>query len=92
MENEIKIIPVITGATGIVTKVLRKNLKSIPGQHSVDSLQKTAILGISHITRKVLQGETSGSRGGVHRWFKRRNRKRRPVTRDNNYIIIIIIR
>ena len=53
-----KIIPVIIGATGIVTKGLRKNLEVIPGKHSVDSLQKTAILGTSHIIRKVLQCET----------------------------------
>ena len=47
------IIPAIIGATGIVTRSLRKNL-----EHSADSLQKTAILGTSHIIRKVLQCET----------------------------------
>jgi hypothetical protein len=52
------IIPVIIGATGIVTKSLRKNLEAIPGKHSIDSLQKAAILGTSHIIRKVLQCET----------------------------------
>ena len=52
-----KIIPVITGATGVVTKVLRKKLKIIAGKHSLHSLQKTAILGPSHIIRKVLQSE-----------------------------------
>jgi len=51
------ILPVIIGATGIVTRNLRKNLESIPGKHSIDSLQKTAILGTSHIIRKVLQCE-----------------------------------
>ena len=51
------IIPVITGATGIVTRSLRKNLEAVPGIHSIDSLQKTAILGTSHIIRKVLQCE-----------------------------------
>jgi len=49
-----KIIPVIIGATRIVTKGLWKNLEAIPGKHSIDSLQKTAILGTSHIIRKVL--------------------------------------
>ena len=49
------IIPVIIGATGIVTKSLKKNLEAVPGKHSIDSLQKTAILGPSHIIRKVLQ-------------------------------------
>ena len=36
------IIPVIIGATGIVTGSLKKNLEAIPGKHSIDSLQKTA--------------------------------------------------
>jgi fructose-1,6-bisphosphatase/sedoheptulose 1,7-bisphosphatase-like protein len=51
------IIPVIIGATGIATRSLRKNLKAISGKHSIDSLQKTAIVGTSHIIRKVLQCE-----------------------------------
>jgi hypothetical protein len=38
------VIPVITGVTGIVSKSLQKYLETIPGQHSIDSLQKTAIL------------------------------------------------
>jgi hypothetical protein len=53
------VIPVIIGATGIVSKSLQKYLETIPGQQrSIDSLQKTAILGTSHIIRKVLQAET----------------------------------
>jgi len=44
-------------ATGIVTRSLRKNLETVPGKHSIDSLQKAAILGTSHIIRKVLQCE-----------------------------------
>jgi len=51
------IIPVITGANGIVTRSLRKNVEALPGKHSMDSLKKTAILGTSHIIRKVLQCE-----------------------------------
>jgi hypothetical protein len=51
------IVPVIIGATGIVTRSLKKNLEAIPGKHLIDSLQKTAILGTSHIIRKVLQCE-----------------------------------
>ena len=47
------IIPVIIGATGIVTRSLRKSLEAVPGKHPIDSLQKIAILGISHILRKV---------------------------------------
>jgi len=76
------IIPVKIGATGIVTRSLRKNLEAVPGKHLTDSLQKTAILGTSHIIWKVLQCET---------WFKRGTRQKRPVTRDIHIIIIIII-
>jgi hypothetical protein len=52
------VIPVIIGATRIVSKSLQKCLETVPGQHSLDSLQKTAILGTSHTIRKVLQAET----------------------------------
>jgi len=48
---------VTIGATGIATKCLRENVEAISGKHSIDSLQKTAILGTSHIIRKVLQCE-----------------------------------
>jgi hypothetical protein len=51
------VIPVIIRATGIVTRGLKKYLETIPGKHSIDSLQKTAVLGTSHIIRKVLQSE-----------------------------------
>jgi len=51
------IVPVIIGATGIVTRISRKNFETVPGKHSIDSLQKTDILGTSHIIRKVLQCE-----------------------------------
>jgi hypothetical protein len=52
------IIPSIIRATGIVMRSVRKNLEDIPGKHSIDTLQKTAILGTAHIIRKVLQCET----------------------------------
>ena len=52
------IMPVVMGATGIVIKGFKKNLKAMPRKHSIDSLQNTAILGASHIIRKVLQSET----------------------------------
>ena len=53
------IVPVIIGATGIVTKCLREDVEATTGTHSIDSPQKiaTSILGTSHIIRKVLQCE-----------------------------------
>ena len=50
-------IIIIIGATRIITRSFRKNLEAVPGKHSIDSLQKTAILGTSHTIRKVLQCE-----------------------------------
>ena len=73
-------VPVTVGATGIVTRSLKKNLETVPGKHSIDSLQKTAILGTSHTIRKVLQCEAWSVSGGDHRWFKRSTGKKRPVT------------
>jgi hypothetical protein len=76
------IIPVITGATGTVTRSLRKNVETIPGKHSIDSLQERAILGTAHKIRDILQCETSSLSGGDHRWFKRSTRKKMSVTGD----------
>jgi hypothetical protein len=42
------VILAIIGATGTVSKGLTKSLKAIPGKHSTDSPQKTAILETSH--------------------------------------------
>jgi hypothetical protein len=94
------IIPVTTGATGIVTEGLRMNLEAITGKHSADTLLKTAILGTSHIIREVLQCETGSLSAGDRRWFKR-STGRKGLTRDDdddddnnnnhNKIIIIII-
>jgi hypothetical protein len=48
------IIPVIIGATGTISKSFRKYVRNVPGIHEVKELQKTDILGTSHILRKVL--------------------------------------
>ena len=49
-----KVIPVMLGATGTISKTFRKYVSNIPGKHEVKELQKTAILGTAHILRKVL--------------------------------------
>jgi hypothetical protein len=51
------IVAVTIVANGIVKRSLRKNLEAVPGKHSIVSLQKTDILGTSHILRRVLQCE-----------------------------------
>ena len=59
------IIPIIIGATGIVTRSVRKNLEAVPGKHSIDSLQKTAILGTSHIIH-LLDNAQHSQEADVH--------------------------
>jgi hypothetical protein len=49
-----RVIPVIIGVTGTISKSFRKYVSNIPGNHEVMELQKTAILGTAHIIWKVL--------------------------------------
>ena len=49
-----KVKPVITGATGTISKSLKQYLSNIPGKHEIKELQKTAILCTAHMLRKVL--------------------------------------
>ena len=43
-----KVVPVIIGATGTISKSFRKYVSNIPGNHEVKELQKTAILDTAH--------------------------------------------
>jgi hypothetical protein len=49
-----RVIPVIIGATGTISKSFRIYVSNIAGNHDVGELQKTAILGTAHILREVL--------------------------------------
>ena len=49
-----KVIPVIIGVTGTISKLLREYLSNIPGKHKIKELQKTSILVTAIILRKVL--------------------------------------
>jgi len=40
-----KVIPVIIGATGTISKSFRKYVSNIPGNHEVKELQKTSLIG-----------------------------------------------
>ena len=52
--KKVEVIPVIIGANGIVDKNIKKCVGRIPGCHIIYSLWRSAILGTSHILRKVL--------------------------------------
>jgi hypothetical protein len=49
-----RVIAVIIGAPGTISKSFRKYVSDIPGNHDVKELQKTATLGTAHIIQKVL--------------------------------------
>jgi hypothetical protein len=60
-----KVIPVIIGATGTISKSSRKYASNIPGNHEVKELQETVILGTAHILRKVLTWRYNGVNTGT---------------------------
>jgi len=45
-----KLIPIIIGATGTISKLLRQYSSNIPGKHEIKELQKTAVLGTHYGT------------------------------------------
>jgi hypothetical protein len=49
-----KVIPVLLGATGTISKLLRQYLSNVPGKHEIKELEKTAILCTAHKLREVL--------------------------------------
>ena len=85
------IVPVIIGATGIVTRSLRKNLETVPGKHSIDSLQKTATLGTSHTIPKVLQCESWKSERWGSPLFQEKYWEEKARDKRHTYRILIII-
>jgi hypothetical protein len=60
-----RVIPVIIGATGTISKSFRNYVSSIPGNHEFRELQKTAILGTAHIRRKVLTEKHNRANAGT---------------------------
>jgi len=49
-----KVIPVIIGVNGTISKSLGQYLSNVQGKHEIKELQKTAILNTSHVLWKVL--------------------------------------
>ena len=49
-----QIVPVIIGALGVIKKCIEKQISKIPGNLNVTELQEIALLGSTHILRKVL--------------------------------------
>jgi hypothetical protein len=49
-----KVIPIIIGATGTISKSFTQYLSNISGKHNIKELQKTAILGTAYTLQKQL--------------------------------------
>jgi len=49
-----KVIPVIIGVTGTISKSLGQYLSNITGKHEIRELQKIALLGTAHLLWTVL--------------------------------------
>jgi len=49
-----KVILVVIGPTGTISKLFRKYASNIPEKHEVKEIQKTAMWGTAHILRKLL--------------------------------------
>ena len=60
-----RVIPVIIGATGTISKSFRKYISNISGNHEVKELQKTAILGTAHLLRKVITYKYNSANAGT---------------------------
>ena len=73
------IISVITGAAGIVTRSVRKNLDRYTRETFDRFTTKESY------TRNITHNMESTAVRWDHLWFVRSNRKKRSVTRDDNY-------
>ena len=51
---ETEVLPVVIGALGVVTKVLKESLRKLPGEVCEKEIQKIALMGTAHILRKTL--------------------------------------
>uniref|UniRef100_A0A8D8ZI32 Uncharacterized protein n=1 Tax=Cacopsylla melanoneura TaxID=428564 RepID=A0A8D8ZI32_9HEMI len=48
------VVPVVIGATGLITHRTCEAIQQIPGEHNLLALQKTVVLSTAHIVRKAL--------------------------------------
>ena len=54
-ESRTKVVPVVVGALGSVSKKLAGHLEQIGIKNRTKTMQKSALLGSTHILRKVLK-------------------------------------
>jgi hypothetical protein len=72
-------------------KRFKEKFRSQTGKTFNRFIANTAVLGTSHIIRKVLQSETGSLSGGDHSWFKRTKGEKWPVARDNMVVVVVVV-
>ena len=77
------IVLLIIEATGIATKGFKKNLETIPGKHSIDSILGTTYTIWNYCSLKL------EAREGGSLFFKTSTKEKRPVTGDDIIIMNI---
>jgi hypothetical protein len=66
-----KVIRLIVGTTGTVTKLLRQYLSNMPGKHEIKELKQTAVLGTAHTHTHTHTAESANVK--VHNILHGRN-------------------
>ena len=84
------IVPVIIGATGIVMRSLTKNLETIPGKHSIDSLQDSYTCNITHNTESTAVWSLKRERWGSL-LVQEKYREEMPVTDISIMMMMMMI-
>ena len=72
-------------------KIFKEESGTIPGKHSIDSLQKPAVLGTSHVLWKYCSLKLEVWAEGITVGKGEVPGGKKPVARENNNIIIILI-
>ena len=52
---KVKIVPIVIGALGTISKALEKNLSELVIRRRIETIQTTALLGSARILRRVLE-------------------------------------
>jgi len=61
----VKVIPLLTGATGTISKLFTKYLSNITGKYEIGDLQKISIMGTAHKVQKGLIKSTKYTTGEI---------------------------
>ena len=79
--SQVVVVPVVTGALGVTSKILKGWLKKLDVHSSIDLLQKAALLGTAKIVRQV---SPRGLRLEMYKNYQLNQDKHNNDNNDNN--------